>query len=85
MMTLLSLNQYGHHAVWHPRKPGEPRVVFDCASKSGGTSRNGELLRGPKNTGSLIGVILRFGVNEVEGIADIKRMFHQVHVTPEDS
>ena len=23
-----------HHAVWHPRKPEEPRVVFDCASKS---------------------------------------------------
>ena len=23
------------HAVWHPRKQKEPRVVFDCASKSG--------------------------------------------------
>ncbi|XP_044175347.1 uncharacterized protein LOC114974680 [Acropora millepora] len=22
-----------HHAVWHPRKPDEPRVVFDCASR----------------------------------------------------
>ena len=73
-----------HHAVWHPRKPEEPRVVFDCASKSGGTSLNEELLRGPENTRSLSGVILRFRVNEVAVTADIKRMFHQVHVTPED-
>ena len=73
-----------HHAVWHPRKPEEPRVVFDCASKSGGTSLNEELLRGPENTSSLIGVILRFRVNEVAVTADVKRMFHQVHVTPED-
>ena len=73
-----------HHAVWHPRKPEEPRVVFDCASKSGGTSLNEELLRGPENTSSLIGVILRFRVNEVAVTADIKRIIHQVHVTPED-
>ncbi|XP_015754718.1 PREDICTED: uncharacterized protein LOC107334301 [Acropora digitifera] len=73
-----------HHAVWHPRKQKEPRVVFDCASKSGGTSLNEELLRGPKNTSSLIGVILRFRVNEVAVTGDVKRMFHQVHVTPED-
>jgi len=73
-----------HHAVWPPRKPEEPRVVFDCASKSGGTSLNEELLRGPENTSSLIGVILRFRVNEVAVTADVKRMFHQVHVTPED-
>ena len=73
-----------HHAVWHPRKPEEPRVVFVCASKSGGTTLNEELLRGPENTSSLIGVILRFRVNEVAVTADVKRMFHQVHVTPED-
>ena len=36
-----------HHAVWHPRKP---RVVFDCASVSGGTSLNEHLLRGAENT-----------------------------------
>ena len=73
-----------HHAVWHPRKPIEPRVVFDCASKTNGTSLNDELLRGPKNTSSLIGVILRFRVDNIAVTADIKRMFHQVYVTPED-
>ena len=73
-----------HHAVWHPRKPEEPRVVFDCASKSGGPSLNEELLHGPENNSSLIGEILRFRVNEVAVTADIKRMFHQGNVTPED-
>ena len=74
-----------HHAVWHPRKPEEPRVVFDCASKSGGTSLNEQLLRGPENTSTLIGVIQRFRVDDIAVTADIKRMFHQVYVAPEDS
>ena len=73
-----------HHAVWHPRKPEEPRVVFDCASKTNGTSLNDKLLRGPENTSSLIGVILRFRVDDIAVTADIKRMFHQVYVTPEN-
>lgn len=74
-----------HHAVWHPRKPEEPRVVFDCASKCGRTSLNEQLLRGPENTSTLIEVILRFRVDDIAVTADIKRMFHQVYVAPEDS
>ena len=73
-----------HHAIWHPRKPEKPRVVFDCASKSGGTSLNEELMRGPETTSTFIGVILRFRVDDVTVTADIKRMFHQVFVAPED-
>ena len=73
-----------HHAVWHPRKPEEPRVVFDCACKSEGVLLNSHLLQGPENTSSLIGVILRFRVNGIAVAADIKRMFHQVFVSPED-
>ena len=73
-----------HHAVWHPRKPEEPRVVFDCASKSGGTSLNERLLRGPENTSTLIGMIFRFRIDDVAVIVDIKRMFHQVFVAPQD-
>ena len=73
-----------HHPVWHPRKPEEPRVVFDCACKSSSVSLNNQLLQGPENTSSLIGVILRFSVNSVAVAADIKRMFHQVFVSPED-
>ena len=54
LATLKPLWYLPHHAVWHPRKPEEPRVVFDCASKTNGTSLNDELLRGPENTSSLI-------------------------------
>ena len=75
---------YLHHAVWHPKKPEEPRVVFDCACKSEGMSLYSHLLQGPENTSSLIGVILRFRVNGIAVAADIKRMFHQVFVSPED-
>ena len=57
------------------RKHEEPRVVFDCASKSGGTSLNEQEMRGPENTSTLIGVILRFRVRDVAVTADIKRMF----------
>ena len=39
--TLKPIWYLSHHAVWHPRKPAEPRVVFDCASKSGGVSLEG--------------------------------------------
>lgn len=82
--TLKPIWYLPHLAVWHPRKPDEPRVVFDCASKSKGISLNSQLLQGPENTSSLIGVILRFRVNSVAVAADIKRMFHQVFVSPED-
>jgi hypothetical protein len=44
LATLKPLWYLPHHAVWHPRKPEEPRVVFDCASKTDGTSLNDELL-----------------------------------------
>ena len=73
-----------HHAVWHPRKPSEPRVVFDCTSKSAGVSLNYQLLQGPENTSSLLGVILRFRVNSIAVAADVKSVFHQVFVLPED-
>ena len=83
LKTLQPLWYLPHHAVWHPRKPEEPRVVFDCASKADGVSLNDQLLRGPENTSTLIGVILRFRVDNVAVTADVKRMFHQVHVISE--
>ena len=44
---------------------------------------NDELLRGPENTSTLLGVILRFRVDSIAVTADVKRMFHQVQVIPE--
>ena len=83
LITLTPIWFLPHHAVYHPKKPDEPRIVFDCASECDGTSLNHELLQGPDNTSSLIGVLLRFRVEEVAVAADIKRMFHQVFVAPE--
>lgn len=58
MSSLKPIWYLPHHGVWHPRKPEELRVVFDCACKSSSVSLNNQLLQGPENTGSLIGVIL---------------------------
>ena len=77
LATLKLLWYLPHHAVWHPRKPEESRVVFDCASKTEGVSLNDELLRVPENTSTLLGVTLRFRVDNVAVTADVKRMFHQ--------
>ena len=82
--TLNAIWYLPYHAVWHPRKPAEPRVEFDCASKSGGVSLNDQLLQGPENTSLLIRVILRFRVNSVAVAVDVRRMFHQVFVSPGD-
>ena len=45
---------------------------------------NERLLRGPENTSTLIRVIFRFRIDDVAVMEDIKRMFHQVFVAPQD-
>ena len=60
------------------------RVVFDCAATCGGTSLNQQLMQGPDNTSTLIGVLLRFRMYPVVLVGDVKNMFHQVKVHPED-
>ena len=69
-----------HHAVQE-----KFRVVFDCGASYKGTSLNSQLLQGPDQTSSLIGVLLRFRRGEVAVMADVKAMFHQVRVEPDDS
>ena len=53
-------------------------MVFDCVAVSHGVSLNSQLLKGPGNTNTLVGVILRSIVGSVALAADIKHMFHQV-------
>ena len=60
------------------------RIVFDCAATCQGTSLNQQLLQGPDNTNSLIGVLLRFRFYSVAIVGDIRNMFHMVKVDPKD-
>ncbi|XP_035525621.1 uncharacterized protein LOC118333908 [Morone saxatilis] len=73
-----------HHGVYHPRKPGKIRVVFDCSAKFQETSLNDHLLTGPDLTNTLVGVLCRFRKGSVAVMCDVERMFHQFHVKRED-
>lgn len=73
-----------HHGVYHPTKR-KIRVVFDCGASFQGTSLNAQLMQGPDLTSTLIGVVTRFRKEPVVMMADIKAMFHQVRVAPDDT
>ena len=49
-----------HFAVYHPRKPEQVRVVFYASAEFHGVSLNKELLSGPDQMNSLLGVLVRF-------------------------
>lgn len=71
-----------HHGVYHPKKPGKIRVVFDCAAEYQGVSLNDALLQGPDMLNSLPGVLCRFRKGKVAFACDVEKMFYQFHVTP---
>lgn len=66
-----------HHGVYHPRKPGKLRVVFDCSARYKNTSLNEHLLTGPDLTNALTGVLCRFRQHPVAIMCDVEKMFHQ--------
>ena len=72
-----------HHGVYHPKKPGRIRVVFNCSVEFAGESLNRHLLQGLDLTNNLIGVLCRFRQEPVAVMCDIEGMFHQVHVNSE--
>ena len=72
-----------HHGVYHPKKPGKIRVVFDASAEFKGESLNKHLLQGPDLTNSLTGVLCRFRKEPVAFMCDIEGMFHQVNVNIE--
>lgn len=71
-----------HHGVYHPKKPGNIRVVFDCSADYKKQLFNRHLLQRPDLANSLIGVLSRFRQEDVAFVCDISAMYHQVHVTP---
>ena len=70
-----------HHMVQHN---GKRRIVFDCSFQYKGLSLNESLLPGPTLSPSLLGVLLRFREHSVGISGDIRAMFHQVLLLPED-
>ncbi|XP_033099312.1 uncharacterized protein LOC117102969 [Anneissia japonica] len=74
-----------HHPVLHPQKPDKVRVVFDCSATYRGCSLNDKLLQGLDLTNTLIGIMMRFRLEEVAFMADIEAMFYQVRVSDKDS
>lgn len=70
-----------HFMVNHNDKD---RIVFDCSFMHGGQSLNQALLPGPTLGPSLLGVLLRFREYPVAISGDIKSMFHQVCLLPQD-
>ncbi|XP_067280639.1 uncharacterized protein [Pseudorasbora parva] len=70
-----------HHMVAHN---GKNRIVFNCSFEYKGLNLNDSLLPGPVLSPSLLGVLLRFREHCVAISGDIRGMFHQVLLLPED-
>ena len=83
-MTSKITNYIAHHAVFNINKPSKLHVVLDAAAKFHETSVNENSLKGPDLLSSLIGIILRFRMNEFAVIGETEQMFHQVNVPTTD-
>lgn len=70
-----------NHMVQHNSKN---RVVFNCSFQYRGNNVNELLLPGPTLSPSLLTVLLRFREHSVGISSDIRGMFHQVRLLPED-
>lgn len=70
-----------HHLVEHNDKH---HIVFNCSFSYQGQVLNNQLLAGPTLGPCLISVLLRFRQHRVAISGDIKCMFHQVRLLPED-
>jgi len=73
-----------HHGIYHPKK-NNIRVVFDCTVTYQGFSLNNQLLQGPDQTKTLIGVLNQFRKEPIAIMVDIESMFYQVRVPDYDS
>ena len=77
------VNYVPHTGVYHPRKPNQIRVVFDCSAQHQGVSLNDHLLQGPDLMNTLLGILCRFRQESVAFMTDIQSMFHQFVVSKE--
>lgn len=73
-----------HFGEQNPNKPEKLRLVFDCAGKVKRVCLNDFLLTGPDLYNSLLGMMLRFREHSFAFTGDIKEMFLQIKIRPED-
>ncbi|VDI41660.1 Hypothetical predicted protein, partial [Mytilus galloprovincialis] len=66
--------------IYHPKKPGKIRCVFDSSAKFGDVSLNKVLLQGPDLNNSLLSVLMRFRKNRIAASADVQQMFYSFSV-----
>lgn len=76
-----------HHGILRPLSTSTPlRVVFDASARDGqGTSLNDTLLPGQKLQHNIFHLLLRFRWHKVVFTADVKQMYRQILVPPEDA
>ena len=60
-----------HFEVYHPRKPDQIHMVFNCSATFHGQSLNQHLLQGPDWMNALAGALSRFRKNKVAVTCDI--------------
>ncbi|XP_062701238.1 uncharacterized protein LOC134285126 [Aedes albopictus] len=70
--------------VKNPKKPNKIRLVWDAAAKVGGISLNTMLLKGPDMLIPLASVLCGFRQYSVAVSGDLKQMFHQFRIRPQD-
>ena len=74
-----------HHAVINPHKPTTKlRVVYDASPKTRqeNASLNECLYRGPVLLNVLCGLLMRFRLNQIAIVADIKKAFLEIGLQP---
>ena len=70
--------------VKEERSTTKVRVVYDGAATYEGRSLNDEMLSGPKLQKDLVDILLKFRNGKIALVGDIKEMFSQIMLRPED-
>lgn len=73
-----------HRFVINPKKPDRLRRVYDASAKFMGQSLNDKIYTGPDLLSSLFGVFLRFCEGRIAMAADVKEMYHMLHLPDSD-